>query len=196
MQQILLITASPRGEASASHAAADHLAAKLLARYPTASLIRRDLAAQPLPQLDAATLAAITANAPSAASSLSDALTAELLASDVLIIATPMWNFGIPSALKAWIDLVVRPGRTFAYAGQGVTGLAQGKRAYVLAASGGVFSEGAWADWDCVTPYLRRILGFIGITDIEIIRIEGMTIPGLAEQAIPNALECIDQLAL
>jgi len=126
---------------------------------------------------------------PATASSLSDALTAELLASDVLIIATPMWNFGIPSALKAWIDLVVRPGRTFAYAGQG-------KRAYVLAASGGVFREGAWAGWDFVAPYLHRILGFIGIADVETIRIEGMTIPYLAEQAIPNALESIDQLAL
>jgi FMN-dependent NADH-azoreductase len=170
--------------------------AKLAARHPAATLVRRDLAAQPLPQPDAAMLSALVAPEPSAASALSDTLVAELLAADCLVIATPLWNFGIPAALKAWIDLVVRAGKTFQYTADGVTGLAQGKRAYVLVASGGVFSEGPWAEWDGAVPYLRRILGFIGITEVEVIRIEGLNIPDLAGQAIPRALECINRLAV
>ncbi|MDR6710146.1 FMN-dependent NADH-azoreductase [Novosphingobium sp. 1748] len=196
MQQILLVEASPRGVASASRTAADHLMARLTARHPAAKLVRRDLAAQPLPQPDAAMLAALAAPEPSAASALSDRLVAELLASDCLVIATPLWNFGIPSALKAWVDLVVRAGKTFQYAADGVTGLAQGKRALVLIASGGVFSEGPWAEWDGAVPYLRRILGFIGITQVEVVRIEGLNIPDLAGRAVPAALEHIDTLAI
>lgn len=194
MQQILLVEASPRGRASASRAAADHLVAKLIARYPAAKLTRRDLIAEPLPHPDAAMLSAMAAPEPSEASALSDTLVAELLAADCLVIATPLWNFGIPAALKAWIDLVVRAGKTFQYTATGVNGLAPGKRAYVLVASGGVFSEGPWAEWDSATPYLRRILGFIGITDVEFIRIEGMNIRDLTGQAIPQALAAIDQM--
>jgi len=195
MHQILLVELSPRGRASASRTAADHLVARLAAHHPAATLVRRDLAAQPLPQPDAAMLAALAAPDPSEASALSDALVAELLASDCLVIATPLWNFGLPAALKAWIDLVVRAGKTFNYTAEGVTGLAEGRRAYVLVASGGVFSEGLWAEWDGAVPYLRRILGFIGITEVEVVRIEGTNIPDLAGQAIPKALAQIDQLA-
>lgn len=195
MHQILLVEASPRRVVSASRAAADHLVAKIAARHPAAMLIRRDLAAQPLPQPDAAMLAALVAPEPSEASALSDTLVAELLASNCLVIATPLWNFGIPAALKAWIDLVVRAGKTFNYTAEGITGIAQGKRAYVLVASGGVFSEGPWAEWDGAVPYLRRILGFIGITEVEVIRLEGLNIPDLAGQAIPKAMAQIDQLA-
>ena len=195
MHQILLVELSPRGRASASRTAADHLVARLAAHHPAATLVRRDLAAQPLPQPDAAMLAALAAPDPSEASALSDALVAELLASDCLVIATPLWNFGLPAALKAWIDLVVRAGKTFNYTAEGVTGFAEGRRAYVLVASGGVFSEGLWAEWDGAVPYLRRILGFIGITEVEVVRIEGTNIPDLAGQAIPKALAQIDQLA-
>ena len=201
MKQILMIDVSPRDAASGSRAAADRLAARLAAIHPAARLVRRDLAATPLPHLDAATLDVIAARdpanpaPPTDLARLTDELTDELLASDCLVIATPMWNFGIPSVLKAWIDLVVRPGRTFQYGNAGVLGLAQGKRAILLPASGGVFSEGPWRPFDFVEPYLRHVLGFIGISDVETIRIEGMNIPGLAEQAIPNALSAIDNLA-
>src|SRR6266436_10060886 len=90
--------------------------------------------------------------------------------SDLLVIACPMWNFGIPSSLKAWIDYVVRAGKTFNYAGAGVEGLAKGKKAILVLASGGVFSEGPWKSWDSVEPYLRQILGFIGIEDVQTVR--------------------------
>lgn len=97
----------------------------------------------------------------------SDQLTDELLESDLLVISTPIWNFGIPSHLKAWIDLVVRPGRTFQYSDGGVLGLAKDKKAILVLASGGVFTEGPWRPWDFAEPYLRQILGFIGIVDVQ-----------------------------
>lgn len=202
MKKILMIDVSPRGENSASRTVADTLAARLTALYPSATLLRRDLTAEPLPHLDDTTLRAISTKDPEEAQRLQDAarlsdhLTGELLASDLLVIATPMWNFGIPSALKAWIDLVVRPGRTFQYTGDGVLGLAKDKKAILVLASGGVFTEGPWRDWDFVEPYLRQILGFIGITDVQTVRAEGMNIPPLAASAVAKANEAVKELAL
>lgn len=126
----------------------------------------------------------------------SDQMTDELLEADLLVLATPMWNFGIPSALKAWIDLVVRPGRTFQYSDSGVLGLAKDKRALLILASGGVFTEGPWRSWDFVEPYLRQILGFIGIVDVQTVRIEGMNIPPLAATAVQKANKAVEELAL
>jgi FMN-dependent NADH-azoreductase len=101
-----------------------------------------------------------------------------LMILDILVIASPMWNFGTPSSLKAWIDHIVRAGKTFNYAGAGVKGLAKGKKAILVLASGGVFSEGDWKPWDTVEPY-RQILRFIGIDDVQTARAEGMNIPPL-----------------
>jgi FMN-dependent NADH-azoreductase len=127
---------------------------------------------------------------------LSDKLTDELLGSDLLVIAAPTWNFSIPSSLKAWIDLVVRPGKTFSYANDGVLGLAKGKKAILVLASGGVFTEGPWKSWDFVEPYLRKILSFIGIDTVQTVRAEGMNIPPLADSAVPNAERAVENLAL
>jgi len=202
MKKILLIEVSPRGMGSASRSVADTLAARLAGLYPSAKLARRDLAAEHLPHLDETTLRAISGKEPAEAARLkeaarrSDQLTDELLEADLLVIATPMWNFGIPSALKAWIDLVVRPGRTFLYSDGGVLGLAKGKRAILVLASGGVFTEGPWRRWDFVEPYLRQILGFIGIADVQTVRVEGMNIPALASDAVPKANLAVGELAL
>ncbi len=202
MQQILMIEISPRGQESASRAVADTLAGRLTTLHPSARLVRRDLASENLPHLDGTTLRAIStkdadeAARLKAAAGLSDQLTDELLASDLLVISTPMWNFGIPSALKAWIDLVVRPGRTFQYGEGGVLGLAKGRKAILILASGGVFTEGPWRAWDFVEPYLRQILGFIGITDVQTVRAQGMNIPALAQDAVPKANEAVATLAL
>ena len=202
MKQILMIEVSPRGRGSASRAVADTLAARLTDLHPSAKIVRRDLAAEHLPHLDEITLSAISAKDPAEAERLkeeahqSDQLTDELLESDLLVIATPMWNFGIPSALKAWIDFVVRPGRTFQYSDGGVLGLAKGKKAILVLASGGVFTEGPWRSWDFVEPYLRQILGFIGIVDVQTVRAEGMNIPLLATNAVPKANNAVLELAL
>jgi len=202
MKRILIVESSPRGPESASRTLAGKVRARLEAQYPEARIVERDLAHGNVPHLDESTLKAMTTRDPVEAGTLKDALhlsdelTEELLSSDLLVIASPMWNFGIPSSLKAWIDHVVRAGKTFNYAGAGVEGLAKGKKAILVLASGGVFSEGPWKPWDTVEPYLRQILGFIGIDDVQTVRAEGMNIPPLAIYAVPNGEKAVEALVI
>jgi FMN-dependent NADH-azoreductase len=202
IKQILIVEVSPRGSASASRNVSQKLLMRLQTAYPRARLVHRDLARDNLPHLDDGTVKAITAKNPEVVQAhrdsarLSDVLVEEVLASDLLVIATPMWNFGIPSLLKAWIDLVVRPERTFNYVDNGVVGLAKHKSAILVLASGGVFTYGRWKPWDFVEPYLRTILNFIGVENVQTIRVEGMNIPLLAGGAIPNAERAIEKLAI
>ena len=201
MNQILIVEASPRGAESASRSLAFKLRERLAVEYPRAKIVVRNLTEENLPHLDQATVKAIFAHPGTSDDSqkqalhLSDLLTEELLSSDLVVIASPMWNFAIPSSLKAWIDHVVRPGKTFRYVGEGVEGLAKGKKAILLLSSGGIFSDGPWREWDGVEPYLRRILGFIGITDVQLARAEGMNIPPLALHAIPNGEKAVEALS-
>ena len=202
MKQILIVESSPRGPESASRTLAGKVRARLAAQYPEARIVERDLVHDNIPHLDESTLKAMTTRDPVEAGTLKDALylsdelTEELLTSDLLVIASPMWNFGIPSSLKAWIDHVVRAGKTFNYVGAGVEGLAKGKKAILVLASGGVFSEGPWKPWDTVEPYLRQILGFIGIDDVQTVRAEGMNIPPLAIYAVPNGEKAVEALVI
>ena len=202
MQRILIIESSPREVESASRRLTAKLRSRLRVLYPNAEITERDVARDPLPHLDNQTVRAISTRDTAEAESLkdvlrlSDELTQEVLSSDLLVIASPTWNFGMPSSLKAWIDHIVRAGRTFNYAGAGVAGLAKGKKAILVLASGGVFSEGPWKSWDTVEPYLRLILGFIGIDDVQTVRAQGMNIPGLSDNAIPNGEKTIEALAL
>jgi FMN-dependent NADH-azoreductase len=180
----------------------DKLRERLEMQYPEARVIERDLVKDQLPHLDQRTLNAISTKDPVEAESLkeaaylSDRLVDELMMSDLLLIACPMWNFGIPSSLKAWIDYIVRAGKTFNYTGAGVEGLAKRKKAILVLASGGVFSEGPWRSWDSVEPYLRQILGFIGIEDVQTVRAEGMNIPPLAIHALPKGEKAVKALVI
>lgn len=202
LKKILMVIVSPRGNDSVSRSVTNTLVARLTEQYPSAKFTCRDLAVEHLPHLDEVTLRAISTKDPEEAEELkeaallSDQLTDELLASDLLVITTPMWNFGIPSALKAWIDLVLRPRRTFRYTDGGVLGLANDKKAILVLASGGVFTEGPWRPWDFVEPYLRQILGFIGIVDVQTVRVEGMNIPPLAVNAVSKANKAVGELVL
>jgi FMN-dependent NADH-azoreductase len=202
MKQILIVETSPRGNESASRTLTNKVRERLEIHYPEAKIIERDLVETKLPHLDQPTVKGMTTQDPVEAESLkeavylSDQLIDELMLSDLLVIASPMWNFGIPSSLKAWIDHVVRAGRTFNYAGATVEGLANGKKAILVLASGGVFSEGPWKSWDTVEPYLRQILGFIGIDDIQTVRAEGMNIPPLAVHAVPNGEKAVEALVI
>jgi FMN-dependent NADH-azoreductase len=202
MKQILIVESSPRGAESASRQLTETLRERLRSLYPNARFVERDLVTDPLPHLDYQTVKGISAKDKAEAESLKDALrlsdelTEELLSAGLLVIASPIWNFGLPSSLKAWIDHIVRAGKTFNYAGAGVEGLAKGKKAILVLASGGVFSEGPWKSWDTVEPYLRQILGFIGIDEVQTVRAQGMNIPGLSVSAIPNGEKTITTLAL
>jgi FMN-dependent NADH-azoreductase len=201
VNQILIVESSPRAE-SASRQLTRKVRERLEVQYPEAKVVVRDLVKDKLPHLDQPTLEAISTKDPAEAESLKEAaylsnqLVDELMMSDLLVIASPMWNFGIPSSLKAWIDHVVRAGKTFNYAGVGVEGLAKGKKAILVLASGGIFSDGPWKPWDTVEPYLRQILGFIGVDDVQTVRAEGMNIPPLATHAVPNGEKAVAALVL
>ena len=165
---VLRIDASPRSDQSVTRALVD----RAVARLAPERTIRRDLAAEPLPQIDAAWIDASFTPAdrrsPEQAErlALSDTLVAEIEAADTLVIGVPIYNFGVPAALKAWIDLIARAGRTFRFGATGSEGLLRGKRAILVVASGGT-PVGAEADF--ATGYLRHVLGFVGIDAVEIV---------------------------
>jgi FMN-dependent NADH-azoreductase len=202
MQNILLIESSPRGAQAYSHQAALSVVNELQARLPGAKVVVRDLGENPPPHVGPAFVSALQAQ-PEAlepeqvkALAYSDALINEVLEADVVVLAAPVHNFTIPSTLKAWIDHVVRAGRTFSYTSDGPKGLVTGKRAVLALASGGVFSNGPAKPFDFHEPYLRAILGFIGITDVDVVRVEGMAMSGIGpEKALAFATTQSKQIA-
>ena len=143
-----------------------------------AHIVSRDLATAPIPHLIAASLAGIRGEPKTALEvstrEASDDLIAELAAADVIVIGAPMYNFGLSTALRSWFDHVIRAGKTFTYGEGGVVGLMTGKRAIVVSSRGGLYADGngPWADYQ--EPYLLQLLAFMGITDVQIIRAEGV----------------------
>lgn len=192
--KILRIDASGRHESSTTRQLSDELIDALRDRHGRASVLTRDLARTPPPLLDADWIAA-NFTEPQArtagqrtALALSDTLIAELTAADVVVIGVPVYNFGVPGALKAWIDLVARARVTFRYTENGPEGLLKGKRAYLVMASGGVAAGSAT---DFATGYLRHVLGFLGITDVETVAADQAM---LRTDAVARARERIDEL--
>lgn len=202
MSSILLVTSSPRGEESLSTRVAIDLVKKLRAKSGNSAVVHRDLGAHPIPHLDAVTTAAIrkpaeARNAEEAAAiEYSDKLVAELLAADIVVIATGLINFNIYSTLKSWIDNVARAGLTFRYTENGPVGLATGKKVYLVLAAGGVYSEGAAASMNHAVPYLKTVLGFMGMTDLEVVYVEGLALGAeAAEKAVASAQARAEELA-
>ncbi len=176
MTTALFVTSSANGAASVSNRIAAAFADRLRAGDPAIRIIERDVGGAPPPHLTPPTLAALSGEPRSetelAGRALSDVLIAELDAADLLVIGSPMYNFGISSTLKAWFDHVLRPGRTFRYTESGPEGMMTGKKAVVIESRGGVYSEGPAAAFDSQESHLRTMLGFIGITDITFVRAE------------------------
>jgi FMN-dependent NADH-azoreductase len=187
MTRILRIDASSRAEDSHSRQFADRFLESWFQIHPNDELVVRDLARHPVPHIAAATIAgfytppeAFTDEA-RLSTALSDELIAELRAADLLLISTPMYNFSLPSALKAWIDQVVRIGHTFSFSPEsGFTGLLSGKRAIIVTASGAAFSSEAMRPMNFLAPYLKTLLGFLGFREVEVISLEGTTIDAAA----------------
>ncbi len=188
---ILQINASARREGANSTRIADMVAQRLLQRDPQARLTVRDLAATPHPMLDEAALGALFTPADrrsaeqAARVALDDALIAEVQAHDVLVLGVPMYNFGVPSQLKNWIDAIARAGVTFRYTEQGPQGLLNGKTVYLALARGGRYRDSAA---DAQVPYLKTVLGFLGMDDLRFIYAEGFAMgPEAAAQALEQA---------
>lgn len=195
MKKILLVTSSPRGPASASRTVARAVVDGLISRHLEAEFVERDLAENPPPHVGPAFVSGLRTppdqRTPEQAEAitLSDALVDELSAADVLVLAVPMHNFGPPSTLKAWIDHVARAGRTFQYTSKGPQGLLAGKRAVLVLARGGVYSDGPAKPLDFQEPYLRAVLGFLGITDVDVVPVEGIQASAIGpEKAVATAL--------
>ncbi|MGN0926316.1 FMN-dependent NADH-azoreductase [Ectopseudomonas mendocina] len=179
MSRVLVIESSARQQGSVSRELTQQFIAKWQSAHPADQIQVRDLAAEPVPHLDATLLGGWMtpseqqSEAEKAALARSNQLTDELLAADVLVLAAPMYNFAIPSTLKAWLDHVLRAGVTFKYTETGPQGLLTGKRAFVLTARGGIY---AGSGLDHQEPYLRQALAFIGIHDVQFIHAEGLNL--------------------
>src|SRR5574340_1062189 len=176
---ILQIRASVRGHDSHSTQLANRLVDALSARHPGTTVTVRDLGRFPHPPLDESALAArFTAadeQSPEQSARLAqdDGLIAELQAADIVVLGVPMYNFGIPSQLKNWIDAVARAGVTFRYTERGSEGLLGGRKVYVALARGGRYRN---TPTDTQVPYLKMVLGFLGLTEVEFIYAEGLAL--------------------
>jgi len=188
--KILQINASARREGAHSTRLANSIVSRLRASSPDAVLTLRDLAVTPHPVLDEIALDALFTPADrrtpeqAARVALDDALIAEVQAHDTIVLGVPMYNFGVPVQLKSWIDAIARAGVTFRYTENGPVGLLTGKTVYVALARGGVYRDTAA---DSQVPYLKAVLGFLGLTDVRFVYAEGLamgpdaTAKGLAQ---------------
>lgn len=177
--KLLHLDSSILGEQSASREISAAIVARLRQVDPALAVSYRDLAADPVSHLSGGYLAAASGaddtGAFAAEIADSTAILDAFLEADIVVIGAPMYNFGIPSQLKAWIDRIAVAGKTFRYTEKGPEGLAGGKRIIVASARGGVYTPGsAAAPADFQEPYLRAVFGFLGVTDVEIIRAEGL----------------------
>lgn len=188
---ILQINASARREGANSTRLANAIVARLQTANPTAKLTVRDFAIVPHPMLDEAALGALftpaeqRTPAQAARVALDDALITEVQAADVLVLGVPMYNFSIPAQLKNWIDAIARAGVTFRYTESGPEGLLKGKKVYAALARGGRYRG---MESDTQTPYLKMVLGFLGMTDVHFIYAEGLNMgPEATRQGFAEA---------
>ncbi|MCI1729844.1 MAG: NAD(P)H-dependent oxidoreductase [Chiayiivirga sp.] len=171
--KILQIDSSALGTQSATRELTQAIVQRWLDEVADIELVRRDLDAHPLPHLTGAVLG----KSDPADAAQGEAVMGEFLAADVIVLGAPMYNFGVPSTLKAWIDRIAVSGRTFRYTASGPEGLVHGKKVIVASARGSVYGDSHPADFQ--EAYLRQVFGFLGIDDVEFIRAEGL---GLSPQ--------------
>ena len=202
MASLLRIDSSPRGNASVSRRVGDTFTDAWKASHTDGTVVVRDLAFNQPTYVDvqwiqsAYTPADQHTDTHKSALKLSDDIIAELEAADHILITTPLYNFSIPAVLKAWIDHLVRVNRTFSYATGSPKGLVEGKKATVVIAKGGDYSEGSpFASYDLATPYMRQILGFIGITDVTFVDAGGVSVYPHKGQTEEQFLEPLKQQA-
>lgn len=196
---LLLVTSSLFGAASQSRQIAAEFVDAWQGSHPGTTIVERDLNTTAIPHLSQDTLAALGTPADKRtpaqqdAVAFADALIAEVEAADVIVLAAPMYNFTIPSTLKAWIDHIARAGRTFRYTASGPEGLLKNKKVFIVTGRGGLYSgESPARVLDFQEPYLRGVLGFLGLTDVTFIHVEGLAIsPESADKARDRARQAI-----
>ena len=189
---LLQIRSSLLLDNSQSNRLADRFVAAWQAANPEGRVIVRDLALNPVPHLSLAHVGAFSTPAEQrtpeqqALVAESDALIAELQGADVIALGLPLYNFGVPSTLKAWFDQIARAGVSFRYTANGPEGLIKGKQVHVFAARGGVYKD---QPHDTQTPYVRNFLGFLGMTDVQFVHAEGLNMGDEPRKAALAAAE-------
>jgi FMN-dependent NADH-azoreductase len=197
MTNILHVSASVNGENSNSRQIALKLIDRIKAADSSATVIERDTNEAVVSAITGETVGAYYTPAENRSEAqkkviaASDKMVGELLDADILVIGAPMYNFSVPSTLKAWVDLIARVGVTFNYTENGPVGLVEGKKAYIVAATGGVPVN---SPADFATPYLKQVLAFIGITDVEVVEASGFGVN--AEEAMAKALANVEAAKL
>ncbi|WP_114822435.1 FMN-dependent NADH-azoreductase [Chryseobacterium sp. KLBC 52] len=197
MKRVLHITSSPRRESSVSKKLGNAVVEKITDKYPDRILKKRDLTNPLFPHLEEAHINAFFTPAENRTSEqletikLSDTVINELQEADIIIIEAPLYNFSITSTLKSWLDHIARAGKTFSYSENGPEGLVKNKKVYLAFSSGGVYSEGERQAYDFVVPYLKQTLGFMGMTDISVVRAEGLSVPVIQDTALQKGIESI-----
>lgn len=191
---ILHVDSGILGDHSVSRRLTAAVAAQIKAEQPAATITYRDLVANPLPHLSGAHLTAANARPEEVHAQIaaevaeSKVVLDEFLAADTIILGAPMYNFSLPSQLKAWIDRVAVAGKTFRYTAEGPEGLAKGKKVIIVSTRGGHYSAGPAVAMDHQESYLKVVLGFFGITDVELVRAEGLNLsPDSKIEAISEA---------
>jgi FMN-dependent NADH-azoreductase len=189
MSTLLQINASLAGANGQSSRLAERFVTDWIAKHPGGHVVKRDLAADPVPHLTAERFQAFLSQPEArtseqkAATEYSDALIEELKGADTLVFAVPMYNFSVPSTLRAYFDHIARAGVTFRYTATGPEGLLKGKKAYVFITRGGIYTDGL----DTQTPYLKQFLAFIGITDVHFVYAQGLHLGDDVRQQSLNA---------
>lgn len=195
--KILHLISSPRKEASFSIRLGNEIIERLQRKNPSSTVTTHNLTATPFPHMEEVHIASFFTEPEKRSRELveavrhSDEAIDELMAADIIVIGTPMYNFSIHSTLKAWLDHVMRAGVTFRYTEKGVEGLVRNKKVYLAISTGGIYSDGPMKSFDFTEPYLVKALGMIGITDITTYRVEGVSLPDIKEKALDNAFERI-----
>jgi FMN-dependent NADH-azoreductase len=199
MSKLLLVTSSLFGDQSKSTQLAGELVEAWRRTHPGTIVVERTLTPESIPHLSLGALGAVMtppegrSSEQHATVAFADGLIEEIETADTIVLAVPMYNFSIPSTLKAWIDHVARAGRTFRYTAAGPEGLLKGKKVFVITSRGGVYTgESPAKVFDFQEPYLHSLLGFLGLTDVTFIHVEGLKVsPEAAEQGVARARQAI-----
>ena len=197
---VLHIDSSPRGVDSVSRDLTRQIVNRLKAVEPTLDVVQYDLGDRPLPHLSSDAIGALRRAELATAEqrelgALSDRMIEELQRADLIVIGSPMHNFGITSQLKAWFDTIICAGKTFSYGEQGPEGLLKDKRAIVVETRGGVYTTGPAASFNHQEPHLKTLLGFIGISDVQFIHAEGLDMgPESRANGLAHAKSAIEQV--
>lgn len=197
MKNILHIISSPRVEISASRKLGNAVVKRIQEKYPDAVVKERDLTKHLVPVLEEKHINTFFSPAESHSpeqaeiNEYSTGLISELQEADIIVIDSPMYNFSVPTTLKAYFDFTSRAGYTFKYDENGPKGLLNDKKLYIAFTSGNIYSEGPYHIYDSNVPYIKNIFGFYGVTDVSVFRAEGLAIPGIMETSLEKAIDNI-----